>query len=311
MRFLTYIITILMFSAFGAHAEEGTILAFVGDDIITVHDVDSRVNLILSSHSDTSSGVDRKKVAADALQTLIEERLITQEAKRLKVTVSNQEMQHAISVIEKQNSVPPGQFDTFIADKHIPKKELLNQLQSQVLWSKLINYTIRPKVVVSQDDIDEEVKHLKASDALVSLKQLLFPIHPGERAESVKRHRWLLKLAQGRIHGCNDVGAAAASIHEVAPDMIQVQMSNMQPELRDTVKRLPVGKVSPIIENQGAMQVIIVCAIENATNETIEPTDADKAHIGDMLQQNKIELQARQYMRDIRQKTYVEIVKQG
>lgn len=302
-------ITMMISCPFATFAKEGSIRAIVGDDIITDLDIDKRFHLIASS-SQLPAGVDKTKLAPQIIQKLIDEKLINQEAQRLKIAVTKQDINHAIGVIEKQNHVPEGQLDAFFKDKNVPKDEFFEQLKSQIVWTKVINYTVRPKITVSQNAIDTGSikKPAISGETTLGLRQMVLPIQANETKASIHSRAAALEQVRAEIEGCSNFDAIASKIRAQSSEVIKVALNNLQPALRDMVKNIPVGKTSPVFTTPSGVQLIVVCSIENSATENAVESAPDKTQVGEMLHQKQLELQAKRYLRDLKQKTYIEIM---
>jgi peptidyl-prolyl cis-trans isomerase SurA len=306
---------LLSLFSYSAYASEGAILAVVGDDIITSLDVENRAKLVSSSMPPAELAKIKARLPAQALNMLIDERVIAQEAKRLKLAVSKQDLLHAISVLEKQNNVPAGQFDKFLKEKNVPKDELLVQLSSQILWTKVVNYVMRSRITVSQQEISEVAAQIMpssaAGDAMLSIKQMIIPLQPNVTPQIIATHTAKLEAARGKIHSCEDINKVAAEVRaEASPEVTKVAVSSLHPSLQSALGKLPAGQVSQIISTPSSLQLIVICARENiAANASVKPATetVDKERVGDMLTQKKLELQSRKYLRELKQKTYIEI----
>ena len=87
---------------------EQRIAAIVNDEVISLRDLRQRIRLVLFSSGIEDTSDTRRRVAGQALRTLIDERLQLQEAKKRNVTVSEDDIGRSVSDIEKRNGMQPG-----------------------------------------------------------------------------------------------------------------------------------------------------------------------------------------------------------
>src|SRR5262245_32279568 len=73
------------------------IAAVVNDDVISISDLDGRLRLALVSSGLPANEESRKRLTPDVLRLLIDETLQMQEAKRLKLSVSEDDVDRAIA----------------------------------------------------------------------------------------------------------------------------------------------------------------------------------------------------------------------
>lgn len=132
------------------------IAAVVNDEIITTVDLKNRINLtiILSNLPDTSEV--KKQISKQILNSLIEEILKTQEANRIGLFVSGEEVQNGISRLEEMNSFKPGELFSSFAEKGVPSETIVNQIESNLAWEKVIINTLAQRVMITDKQIDEE-----------------------------------------------------------------------------------------------------------------------------------------------------------
>src|ERR1700739_5134932 len=90
---------------------ETRIAAVVNDEVISVADLRSRVRMVMLSSNFPDSPETRQRIAGQVLRTIVDEKLQMQEAKRQNVTATDDEINKAISQIEKQNNMQAGQLD--------------------------------------------------------------------------------------------------------------------------------------------------------------------------------------------------------
>ena len=95
------------------------IVAVVNDEAITLTDLINRLDLIIISSNLPNTNVTRENLADQVLQTLINEKLNYQEAKKLNINVSDSEIKKSINVIEKRNSLPENSLIQTLSENRI------------------------------------------------------------------------------------------------------------------------------------------------------------------------------------------------
>lgn len=138
-----------------------TIAAVVNDEIISNYDLQQRVRLVISSSGANPTERMAEQFRAQILDSLIDERLQVQEAKRLNIPIADQEVDGAIRFIEEQNSMDPGNLKTLLETQGIDIGSLHDQLRAQIAWSKVVGQRLRPRVVVGQDEVETLVERLR------------------------------------------------------------------------------------------------------------------------------------------------------
>ena len=128
-----------------------SIVAIVNDEPITMMDLDARIRLIIISSNLPNNLETRKNLSGQVLQSLISERLQDQEAKKLGIRVTNQEVENNIKFIEKQNNMSENQLIETLFKNGVPKSALPIRLKSNLIMQKLLQNIIKPKVIINNN----------------------------------------------------------------------------------------------------------------------------------------------------------------
>lgn len=143
--------------------EEARIAAVVNDDVISVADLRDRTNLVVFSTGLPRTEEVRRRLAPQILQSLIDERLQLQEAEANNVRVADREIQEFLSDMESRNKLPPGGLDEFLARRGVNKSTLLNQVQANLAWRKLVQRRFQRHTEVSEEQVDETLRLIEAA----------------------------------------------------------------------------------------------------------------------------------------------------
>lgn len=139
------------------------IAAVVNDDVISVYDIEARVDLLIASSGMPNSPEVRDRLRDQVLRALIDEALKLQEAERLNLTVTEEDMDSAIAQVERQNGIPPGGFRKFAERPDIDEESALRQVRAEVAWVKAVRVLFRDRVVISEEQVDIVMDRLKAA----------------------------------------------------------------------------------------------------------------------------------------------------
>jgi peptidyl-prolyl cis-trans isomerase SurA len=137
-------------------------------------------------------------------------------------------------------------------------------------------------------------------DRTVTLYQLFHPVSADAEAETRTAAREQLSgLAEG-IEGCDDVPDAADGAQQVsATDLGQVRVADLPADVRDALAELDVDSPSAPLEVNGGLAVLTLC---NRSEDGI-----DRERIRERLVNERLEMMAQRYMRDLRRQAHVDI----
>ena len=283
------------------------IAAVVNDDVITSQDLVDRLNLAIATGGLPNDEPTRQRLAPQVLRGLVDEKLQLQEAKRLGQTPNDAELQQAIDTIAQRNHTTSPELLNFLTQRGLNPNALREQLRAQVAWLKVLAREVRPRIVVTQDQIDLAIRRstAKAGDRELLISEILLPVYSQSQEASVTEDaRGLIAtLRSGASFSALARQVSAATSAQNGGDLGWVRVSAITPDLRDQVAAVPVGQVSdPIV---GPAGVHIFQIRDERTVAAAAPTD--RAAVQQSIEQEQIERQATRYLRDLRRDAFVDV----
>ena len=140
-------------------------------------------------------------------------------------------------------------------------------------------------------------------DAVLSLKQMSIPITAGStRAQLDEKAQTLVRTAQS-MGGCGGAEAAAGSIGAEVITNDQVRVRDLPPALQPTLLALGIGQAtSPFGSSGDRVSVLVLCGRDDpdpATNLSFD-------QVYNQLAENRVNLRARRFLRDLRRDAVVD-----
>lgn len=129
------------------------IVAVVNDEVISGYDVIQRISLTILMSGFSDSNATRRQLINPTISRLVDDRLKLQEAARFNLSVSDIEMNKAVTGLEKQNNIPSGKLDGILEKRSISMDTLLEQIRAQIAWEKVIRRRIVPRVRITDEEI--------------------------------------------------------------------------------------------------------------------------------------------------------------
>jgi peptidyl-prolyl cis-trans isomerase SurA len=140
--------------------------AVINDEVISQLDLDMRLKLAILAIGQPDSPQLRKRLITQVIRTLIDERLQSQEAERLDITVADEQVDAAAAEIAQRNKLSDEAFAAMMQSRGIIPNAFREQIRSQLRWSQLVARRLRPSVEVSEDEVEEVVRRITASRGL-------------------------------------------------------------------------------------------------------------------------------------------------
>ena len=134
------------------------IAAIVNDGVVSVRDLNERLGLVLLTSRIPDQEQARNRLSKQVLRGLIEEQLQLQEAERLSIAVTPQDLERALQDIAGRNQMTVEQLQRLLETNDIDPSTLQNQLRAQIAWLKVVNQRLRPQVNVTVDQLEIAVE---------------------------------------------------------------------------------------------------------------------------------------------------------
>jgi peptidyl-prolyl cis-trans isomerase SurA len=152
-------------TGFAAHAAEEAerVAAVVNDDVISVHDLDQRLKLVLLSSNLPDTVEARSRVMPQVIRRLIDEHLELQEARKQKVEVESGEIANALGNIERQNNMPHGTMEKLLRSHGVDPETLRQQIKADLAWNETVRQELTRDIHVGDDAINTRLENLKAN----------------------------------------------------------------------------------------------------------------------------------------------------
>ena len=247
----------------GASAQEVlSIAAVVNDEVISILDLQARIKFAVESSGLTDSPDNRKRLKDQVLRGLIDEQLRIQEAKRLNIRVTEGEMRRAIASIEKQNNVPPGGLDMFLAARGIQRFTMESQIRASISWQKLVRRRLRPRVEIGDDEVDEALARFKANQgtAEVRVAEIFISVDSPEQEDKVRQvaERLVEQLRGGARFPALARQFSQSASAAVGGDLGWIQQGQLDEALDATLMEMKVGTLSAPIRTFGGYHILLL-----------------------------------------------------
>lgn len=280
MRYILIItLTLIINIAFASE-----VLVIVDGKAITTVDLKKRIEALKLMYPNFTDDLNSKK---QILNNLVSEELFHNEAEKLKVSISDEEIDDRFKEIQQENHLSDAQVKTWISNK-----ALRQQVEGQLLWSKLVSAVFYSKIKVSEAEIHDEQKVKSEEIKEVDFKQLLFKNFESEKVNQVAKE----------VTDCNNFDSIVQKYGFSRPYHNVLLYQDLNPELQAIIKGLPINKVSDILQFNAQNQIIIIC------NKKVTHKTLDARVIRQELSAKKINAEAQKYLSELKKRIYVEYI---
>lgn len=222
------------------------IAAVVNDEVISVHDLASRIDLLIATSNMVPGQETRQRLAGHVLRLLIEERLKLQEARRLNIAVSREELEGALEQIASQVGVRPDQLAEMLASRGTDIQDLITQVEAEIAWIKTVQARTGGEITVTDDEIDARLQFLRSQKGKpeVRFAEIFLPLGGATPEAEIQglAQRLILQLAEGASFRSLARNFSQGPTAAAGGDLGWMGLDQVDPELRETVAQLEPGK---------------------------------------------------------------------
>jgi peptidyl-prolyl cis-trans isomerase SurA len=228
----------------------------------------------------TSSGLEEtpevlRKVYPQALQSLINEKIQLQEAARMNIKISNDQLDEAVRSVAAKNGLDVDGLRQKLAADAVPFATLEQQIKAQIAWAKVRQAKVRNKVIIADDEVEDFVKAQSRNQVTVEylVHEIVLPIDDPKQEQATidLAQRLYDEIVAGKDFAAVATQFSAAGSAQNGGQIGFMSESNLPKEILAEVKKNPIGEISkPVRSVEG---VFIVKATEKREVNSIAAED--------------------------------------
>ena len=280
------------------------IIAIVNDEVVTLREVERFVAVEKKSRYSSMNEYTRNLQLREKLDQFIEGLLINQQAKKLKVEVTDKDVQETIDNIKKQNLITDTELKQQLKQDNIDYKEFIEGIKRSIIRTKVL-----ARAVMQEMDLND--KSLKAYyDAHISdyaqeeyrLQQVFVSSQKKDAPERVRKA--MHALEQDRPFGEVAKEFSDDASNALEGDMGFVKKGELIPELREAVKLLIPGTYSNVIRTPFGYHILKLTETRKVQAASFESV---KESVRQRLFQIESEKRYKTYIAKLRSSSYIEV----
>lgn len=294
------------------------IVALVNDDIVLLSELDQAMAPIDKQIAQQGfAGHERSKMLAEQrakmLEQMIYEKLTDQRIQRYGIEIDDQEVSATIARIKETNRLSDERFRQALAMEGMTYDAYRRKVKEQLKRTKLVNYEVRSKIVITEKDIETYYADNTAryqGNTKYHLRHILVKVDSDagelERAKGFQRVQAVYKqLQQGEPF------AKMAGIHSDAPtskeggDLGVFEVSYLTDKARKALAGLEKGQFSSVVETEQGYQIYFV---EDTISTTGISLDDVRSEIEDKLYAEQVDQKYRAWIETLRQRAHIQIM---
>lgn len=236
------------------------IAAVVNQDVVAASEVQQRIERLREEVRRRGDVLDMDALRKQALESLIEERVLVTHAREFGARVDEAELDRVVGNVAAQNRLTMDQLMERLKAEGIDYRRFRENLRDQIMSERVREREVQGRIRVTDGEIDQylEEQRAKASgNPQLNIAQVLVSVPEGASEALLAERRARAEAALARIKGGEDFAKVAREISEdgnkAAGGMIGLRQADRLPdEFVNVVKPLKDGEVAPQLLRTGA-----------------------------------------------------------
>jgi peptidyl-prolyl cis-trans isomerase SurA len=281
----------------GAHAQQ--IVALVNGQPITALDVEQRSKFMQMTAKDKKAPP-RKEV----IDSLIDEILEINEAKRFTLEVSDAQVDEAFANVAKNMGADPQKLSQVLASAGASADTLKRRLRAQMAWTPLVRGRYKASLEIQEGEVEQQLKPEEKGQVGYEyiMNPVVFIVPRGSPDSAFEARKQDAETLRTRFQSCDSGIRVARSLRDVAVrDQVSKYSADLPQQLRGILDGTPVGHLTPPERTAEGVQMFAVCDKRETKTET-----PGKRAARDQILQQRFAVKAKRYLQDLRRGAMIE-----
>ena len=263
--------------------------AVVNDEVVSVLDLVMRTRLAILGSGVQDTPEARRRIARQVLLRLIDERLQMQEAERLSISVTDEQVNQALARLANQNNMTGPQFLQALQNNAILPSALLDQIRVELTWQSIVQSSLRRDVEIAPQEVEAVVERIMgASDHHQSrVAEIFLAVPTAVQEEEVYQNA--LRLVEEARGGANFSGLARqfseSNSANLGGDLGWVESGQLQGELDQALEQLSPGEISDPVRTLTGFTILLLRETRQASEDSIDRNEIERNLANDRLNQ--------------------------
>jgi peptidyl-prolyl cis-trans isomerase SurA len=280
------------------------IIAIVNDDILTLKETEKYVQIETKDKFVSVNEYFRNIQLKERISVLIDGILIKQQAKKLRISVSDKEVDNIIGNIKKQYLIDDEQLKSKLKEENINYNDFYEGIKMNTLRGRVMAQVISPDVIVTDKSLKEYYDaHIdEFRDEEFKLQQIFISNRTIDGQKKILAAHNLLK--EGKPF---EAVAKEFSEDPSAPDggnIGYVKKGELVPGLKEAIGTLRAGEYSQILSTPYGFHILRVADIKKGD---MLPFDEVKGIIHERIVVEESEKRYKEYIDKLRASAYIEV----
>ena len=292
------------------------VVAIVNDEVVTLYELDTMIQLLTGTPSKQLKNKSEEiyiKTRQKVLDDLVDQKIVLEKIKELKIEVTAKEVDQAIERVKADNQFTQEDLLAELKEQGNNYESYRKSIKEELERIQLINYEVKSKIILREEEIeeyynthrDEFTSEGRVRLALIFLKQE-DPADKNETRALYQKAQDILSMIKGGKNFANlarklSNGPGASE----GGDLGVFKMAELNPEMAEIIKDLSAGEVSKPIIRPSGIKIIKVEEKDGGGEKSLEQV---RNSIQTILYRKELDKKYSAWIKELRKKAYIKII---
>jgi peptidyl-prolyl cis-trans isomerase SurA len=255
------------------------IAAIVNDEIISGYDLNQRIALTIMLSGFPNTEETKQQLTKPTLTRLVDDRLKVQEAEKYNLSVSDEEINQALTIFEERNNIEPGVLDRQLAERDIDLQTMIEQVRANLAWNKVVQRRIMSRIIISDEEVlavQQKLEENKGKNEYL-ISEIYLPIEDASTEDQVREamENLVTQLRSGAPFPQAAVQFSQGATASSGGTIGWVLADDLDPELEEVVLSLREKEISDPVKTSDGYYILTLVKIRTVLEQNPDDTLLD------------------------------------
>ncbi|MGC9194947.1 MAG: SurA N-terminal domain-containing protein [Syntrophobacteraceae bacterium] len=311
---LCAILVCLLFCSAGRAEVVDRIVANVDGQIILYSDLQNQIGVLKKRMPSLDMSDPQKKTQIEhaVLQQMIDEKLADLEAKKLKINVSDSDVDKRLDQLLQMNHMTMEQLKKKLEANGDSLKNMRKEIKQTIARQELMQQVLKSKVIITDQEVDAYMGSQKGQETTTSkgvhLALIVLPFGGANPAQAVAKKTGLelvKKLQGGADFKAMAIKYSKGPAAQDGGDVGFMAQEDVAPFIAKAIEGLKKGQVSNLA--QGPNGYYIVKILDVGQNHTTMASSASREQVRQMLYEQAMRRMYQEWLKKLESKAFIHI----
>jgi peptidyl-prolyl cis-trans isomerase SurA len=293
-RILLPILALVLASLASAPSLAQNIVVVVNGSAITELDVTNRQRLL------ALTGGGRAPTRQAVVDELIDERLKLLEARRLRITVTEAQVDQSFANIAQRARLNSAQLSQTLQGRGVNPRTLRERLRGDLAWQQVVQQRAQRMINIRDQDVIDAIRRRgQDPDRLRAVEYTMSQVVVfGSGAD----RRRVAEGLRSQINGCDTLLQRVRSVRDAAArDPIRRVSTDLPSQINEILAATPVGRASTVQQSNLGWEFVVIC-----DKRDVPGREAATAQVRQELLGQEIEQASQRLLAEARQRAQID-----